>query len=87
MASLDLVEIADLISIMTSVPEAKTREIIRTWAMHLAIHGALPKRTDPSDVCRCCLERHFRRVQEVSQIEGFFSHELEQLSRWLHARF
>jgi hypothetical protein len=82
-ASLDLVDFADLISAMTAIPEAISREIVRSWAMHLAIHGALPQRTDPTDLCRCCLERHFKRLEDCPSLEGFFSHELEHLDQWL----
>jgi hypothetical protein len=51
--------------------------------MHLVIHGVLPRRTNPKEVCGSCLKKHFRSVNEMQKKNGFFAHELDHLNDWV----
>jgi len=72
-----------LVSSMTSIPQDKVGEILRAWAMHLVIHGVLPRRTNPQDICGGCLKKHFKAVDGMKKRKGFFGHELDHLDEWV----
>ena len=74
---------AELISSMTSVPKDLVDQILRSWAMHLMIHGVIVRRTRPHDLCRGCLHKHFDAVNGMPRKDGFFAHELDHLDEWL----
>jgi len=80
---LNVSEFTGVVASMTAVPEQTVGEILRSWAMHLVVHGVLARRSTPNDLCRSCIQKHFQSVKDMPDPERFFKHELKHIDEWL----